>query len=253
MFTNRKHVYQRETGTRLSLLHGVELTHDGTVMSLPPSAQRLLVFLALQRGRVLRSYVAGVLWIDFSQDAANASLRTTLWRLRRPACPLVEASASHVALAPEVAVDLHDVTVFTERVLLGDGRHIDPRQLLELLQAGELLPDWYDDWVVIERERFRQQRLHALEAICDKLVSEGRYALAVETGLTAIALEPLRESTHRSVMRAHLAEGNRNEALRQYRLCRRLLQEQLGLEPSQDTELLRVRCDRRDAAVTRVA
>ena len=40
---------------------------------------------------------------------------------------------------------------------------------------GELLPDWYDDWVLLERERFRQLRLHALDALCDDLTRAGRH------------------------------------------------------------------------------
>jgi DNA-binding SARP family transcriptional activator len=92
--------------------------------------------------------------------------------------------------------------------------------------------DWYDDWVILARERFRQARLHALEALCLSLASSGRYAEAAEAGLAAVAGEPLRESAHRALIQAHLAQGNPGEAIRQYRLCRRLLHEQLGLEPS---------------------
>jgi len=55
---------------------------------------------------------------------------------------------------------------------------------------------------------------------------------ALEVGLAAVAAEPLRESAHRAVVSVHLAEGNTAEAIRQYRLCRRLLKEQLGVEPS---------------------
>ena len=59
--------------------------------------------------------------------------------------------------------------------------------------------------------------------------------------MAAVAVEPLRESAHRAVMRVHLAEGNRNEALRQYELCRRALAP-VGLMPSAETVTLRGRC-----------
>ncbi len=229
---------------RLSLLQGFELEHDQAPVLLPLTAQRLVAFLALHRRRLLRVYVAGVLWIDSSQESANASLRTTLWRLRQP-FPLVDASASHLALNQEVSVDLHRVSALSHAVVSGGGD--DASDLAELIDAGDLLPDWYDDWVVIERERFRQRRLHALEALCERLAGQGRYGEAVEAGLTAVAGEPLRESTHRAVMRAHLAEGNRHEALRQYGMLRALLCDQLGLEPTAETELLRQRCERRAA------
>ncbi|HEX2156656.1 MAG TPA: bacterial transcriptional activator domain-containing protein, partial [Actinomycetes bacterium] len=98
--------------------------------------------------------------------------------------------------------------------------------------AGDLLPDWYEDWVVLERERLRQLRLHALEALCARLTGAGRFGAAVQAGLAAVAGEPLRESAHRTLIRAHLAEGNPGEAVRQYHLYRRLLTDELAIEPS---------------------
>jgi DNA-binding SARP family transcriptional activator len=92
--------------------------------------------------------------------------------------------------------------------------------------------------VLIERERFRQLRLHALEALCRRLTDAGRHGEATEAGLAAVACEPLRESAHRAVVAAHLSEGNAGEALRQYEACRALLGRQLGLEPTAAFERL---------------
>jgi DNA-binding SARP family transcriptional activator len=100
--------------------------------------------------------------------------------------------------------------------------------------SAELLPTWYDDddWLLVERERFHQLRLHALEALCQRLTAAGRYGQAVDAGLAAVAAEPLRESAQRTLIKAHLAEGNYGEANRQYELCRHLLAEELGVQPS---------------------
>jgi DNA-binding SARP family transcriptional activator len=106
----------------------------------------------------------------------------------------------------------------------------DVRRLVRT--SDELLPDWYDEWVVVERERYRQVRLHALEALCVELASTGDYADAVEAGLAAVTMEPLRESAHRALMVAHLAEDNAVEALREFRAFSRLLHEELRLDPS---------------------
>ena len=95
------------------------------------------------------------------------------------------------------------------------------------------MPDWYDDWLLIERERFRQLRLHALEALCSYLADRGLFAAAAQAGLSAVAGEPLRESAHRALITAHLLEGNFSEAMRQYRIYSQILQTQLGLEPSE--------------------
>jgi len=102
------------------------------------------------------------------------------------------------------------------------------------LFTGDLLPDWYDDdWLLLERERFRQLRLRALDALCARHLRAGRSGEALDAGLLSLAGEPLRESAHRAVIRVHLADGNAVEALRQYRLCCRLLHDQLGIEPTQ--------------------
>src|SRR2546423_13153457 len=73
----------------LSLLHGFSLERSPAPIQLPLSAQRVLAFLALHAGSLQRLFVAGNLWMDSSEEHANASLRTALWRLRRPDCTLV--------------------------------------------------------------------------------------------------------------------------------------------------------------------
>lgn len=74
--------------------------------------------------------------------------------------------------------------------------------------------------------------MYALEALALSLAEQGRFAVAVQVGLAAVRIEPLRESAHRAVIRVHLAEGNVTEAVRQYRLCQRLFEQELGLAPS---------------------
>lgn len=215
---------------RLGLLRGFELRRDGGLVDLPFSAQRVIAFLALHDRPLQRLYVAGNLWLESSEDRANASLRTALWRLGRPSCRLVESSTTHLALAPNVAVDVREARDAAERLI----EHADATRTSAktLYGAGELLPDWYDDWVLIERERFRQLRLHALERLCEQYTAAGRYAEAAEAGLAAVEGEVLRESAHRVLIKLYLAEGNPGEALRQYRFFRGVLKEQLGLEPS---------------------
>lgn len=102
-----------------------------------------------------------------------------------------------------------------------------------LLDGGELLPGWYDDWVIFERERLRQLRLHALEVSAQRIAARGDYARALQLVLEAAQTEPLRESAHRIVIAIHLAEGNVYEALRHYAFVRDLLLAELGIAPSE--------------------
>lgn len=215
----------------LSLLDAFELRCEDRVVELPLSAQRLLAFVALHERPLLRVYVAGTLWLEANDARASASLRSSLWRLNRPGHRLVEATPTHLRLDPAVGVDLRQALALARRVIAGsaDGDEVDAAQAA---LGGELLPDWYDDWLLFERERFRQVSLHALEALADEHMRAGRATRALEAALSAVEAEPLRESAHRALIRVHLAEGNRGEALRQYGVCRRLLLERLGVEPS---------------------
>lgn len=228
--------------TRVNLLRGFDLCRDGQRVELPPGAQRLVAFVAL-KGRVLqRGYVSGTLWMDYNQDAANANLRTALWRLRQLSYPLIRTSPTQLSLSADVIVDVREAIAVAGRVA-ASGSDCREDDLNVITPAGDLLPDWYDEWLVIERERFRQARLHALEALCAALSQKGDYAKAIEVGLGAVESEPLRESAHRAIMRVHVAEGNFSEALRQYALCRDSLS-QAGLRLSEAIETLREECTR---------
>ena len=215
---------------RLNVLSGFELLHQGVMVPLPLSVQRIMALLALHGRPLQRVYVAGVLWINSSEAHANASLRTTLWRTNGVAKSIVQARRQWIGLVPGVDTDLCEAIGCADRALGAQGTTRD--DLVILSRAGDVLPDWYEDWVVIERERFRQLRLHALERLCETLAAERRFAEATSAGLSAIAGEPLRESAHRALIAAYLAEGNAGEALRHYRLFARLLRRQLQLRPS---------------------
>jgi DNA-binding SARP family transcriptional activator len=219
----------------LSLLDGFELRCAGEPVALPPAAQRLLAFVALDEQPRRRLYLAGMLWTDATEARAAASLRSSLWRLQRPGHRVVATTSTHVGLAHGVDVDLRGASALAHGLLDGsaDWRAVPP--------AGgplehELLPDWYDDWALLERERFRQLALHALETAAERQLEAGLPHRALETALAVVRRDPLRESAHRLVIRVHLAEGNAVEALRQHDLCRRLLRERLGVEPSPQLE-----------------
>lgn len=194
------------------------------------STQRLVAFLALNARPLQRLHVAGKLWIDSSEEHANACLRTALWRLKRLDATVVAATSTQLTLADSVAVDVRETAAQANAILRGGSN--GEATLHALSDAGELLPDWYDDWVLIERERLRQLVLRALERVSAQAKAAGRFADAVEAGLAAIAQEPLRESAHRLVVEAHLADGNPGEAIRQYRVYARLLRAELGSAPS---------------------
>jgi DNA-binding SARP family transcriptional activator len=194
-------------------------------------AQRLLAYLALRRRPVLRDHAAEELWLDASQRHAQGSLRSALWRLRQPTCPLVHVCGNRLEVAPELAVDVHEALAWAHWMLDANAS-ADALDLRGLAYPGDILPDWYDDWVILERERFRLLRLEALEELCDRLLLAGRLAGALEAALSAAHADPLRESAQRALIRVHLAHGNVAQAVDQYRRFRTRLERELGLAPS---------------------
>jgi DNA-binding SARP family transcriptional activator len=222
---------RRVGALRLQLLGGFEFRLDDRPLRLPLSTQRVVAFLAFHPRPLQRIYVAGSLWPDTTEERAQASLRTALWRLRLRGIEVAPASATHVAFAPSVEVDVHDAAARAERLVHRTGP-ADSRDLVRLCDVGEVLPDWYDEWVVVQRERFHQLRLHALEALSEQCTRDRRFGQAADAGLAAVASDPLRESAHRAVIAAHLAEGNAADAARQYGLYRALVRDRLGIEPS---------------------
>lgn len=212
----------------LSLLEGFDLRCDGRPVLLPVTAQRVVAFLALHDHDLQRPYVAGSLWREATEERASANLRSALWRIHRSGLHLVQAGRNYLGLAPDVRVDVRELLSQARALLGGDPDvTVDERFL-----AMDLLPDWYDEWLIVEREPLRQLRLHALEALTERLIAEGKYGHAANAALAAVRAEPLRETPHRLLVTLHLLEGNRVEALREYRAYKESLWNELRIEPS---------------------
>jgi DNA-binding SARP family transcriptional activator len=223
---------QRDNGCpSLDLLGGFELRLDDHVAVLPMTAKRLLVFLAFQRRPLARAHIAQSLWLEVSERHADGNLRSALWKINCLNASLVAATGGQLAIGLHVAVDLRRSIALAEK-LTHDSASVPDSELDRRMLSEELLPDWYEDWVLAERERYRQLRLHGLECLCQRLTALGSFGPAVQAGLTAVAGEPLRESANLVLIRAYLAEGNRIEAIRHYRSFRDLLYTEIGARPS---------------------
>lgn len=191
----------------LRLLKGFMLSVGQSCVSITSSAQRLVAFLALQDMPRTRAYVAGTLWPDATVSRANANLRSSLWHTGHR---VIDASAQELAIGKYITVDIHDAVARAHR-LLDISRPCDDILTTQTRAdlSADLLPDWTEnDWVLIEQEQYHQLRLHALEAMCERLTAARRHGEA-------------------------LAAGNRAAALNQYDQCCSVLRDELGLKPSQ--------------------
>jgi DNA-binding SARP family transcriptional activator len=217
----------------VTLLGGFRLRVGRKDVELVAGAQRLAALLAL-RGRMSRSRLAGTLWPDTTEQRALASLRTGIWRINTTTPRLVACSAGMVDLDAAVRVDVRELVDRALKLMRDDAPQGGSWNHLPE-DDGELLPDWEDEWLVDDRERLRQLRLHVLETLAGRLATEGRFGLALELALAALRSDVLRESAHRSVISVHMAEGNVSEARRAYATCCEVLERELGIAPTAAT------------------
>lgn len=224
------------------LLGGPYVMLNGYRMEIPEGSKRLLVFAALGTGRVDRRYAAGCLWPVGNDGRAAGNLRSALWRLKGAGIDLLESDKCSLMLRPGTVVDVRILCEWAARLVDGSAIQADLNAVNWHNDVMHLLPGWYDDWVIFERERIRQRFLHALEVLSRRLAAVGRCAEAVEAAISAVSADPLRESANKTLIEAHLAEGNLVEGRRAYQRYRDTLRRELGVEPGRELASL-VRLD----------
>ena len=179
-----------------------------------------------------RVRAASELWPAVPAVQAAASLRSTVWRARRLG-PLLRPGVTTLRLGPDVDVDTNRLAAARQ----GAGELHDVSSWAGTFHL-ELLPDWPDEWVTLERERLRHLELQVLDDQVAALASRGRVTDALDTALRAIRLEPLRESSHQALIRIFLESGNRSAALSHDQAFVSLLRSELGLAPDPRTTAL---------------
>jgi DNA-binding SARP family transcriptional activator len=223
--------------TELQLLGGFRLTVGGELVDVGRTGQRLLAVVAARGRQATRSQIAHALWPDTTSDRAHANLRTALYRLGRRAPGAVHATASYLQLSAGMQIDLEVTTRLAGRILAGEFGDAAEGRLADVLHANlyeDLLPDWDDEWLTDHQYRHRQLRLTALEKLSVDLAAAGQHGAAVQAALAAVQADSLRDSAHESLIRACLAQGNRHEAYTHFTAYRRMLRDELGLDPPAD-------------------
>jgi len=201
-------------------------------------AQALLAYLALHPGQACsRDSLAGLLWSGTTDEHARHNLRQTLFALRQAVAPDPFIVEGELVGLQESAVEV-DVTAFERGVALGthdalrEATGLYRGELLEGLRIDEAP---FDDWLAAERQRLRELGLNGLEKLLAMDLAAGDVERAAETGLRLLALDPLSESVHRTLMDLYARQGRRTAALRQYQRCAEALRRELGVEPEAAT------------------
>lgn len=217
----------------------------------------LLVYLAVHGGQPQnREALAALLWSESSDSDARASLRQSLANLKRllnVTRPLLDINWHTVTLHTEgVWVDTavcttllaacethpHDALARCTDCLarLAEAASLYRGDFLTGLQVADAPA--FDEWRLLEQEKWYQQALAVLHSLTVAYAESGRYAKMEQYARQQLALAPWREEAHRQLMQALLGNGRRSEALAQYENCRRLLATELGVEPTAETVAL---------------
>ena len=229
----------------LALLGGFQGRVDASApLTLPTrKSQALLAFLALPPGRSHpREKLASLLWGGMREPQARRGLRQSLFTLRKavdaePPALLIDGET--VALNP-TSVDV-DVVEFERQVAEGTPAALERAATLyrgELLEGLALQEAPFEEWLLAERERLRELVLEALAKLLRHQRTTEATEAALRTGLRLLALDPLQEPVHRTVMRLYVQLGRRPSALRQYQICIGVLQRELSMEPETTTKQL---------------
>jgi len=241
---------------RLSLFGTPRLTREGKKVKMDTrKAIALLAYLALTGETHTRDTLATLFWPESDQSRGRASLRRTLSTLRGGVGEEnLQVSRDELALHPKSNLKV-DVWEF-EELLMAYTAHDHPEEqvcplcISPLEQAAELysgdfmagftLRDApaFDNWQFYEADRLRRAFGGVLEKLVIGLSERGEYDRAVEYAARWLALDQLQESAHRWLMRLYAWKGQRNNALRQYQNCVRILEEELGVAPVEQTRQL---------------
>ncbi len=211
-------------------------------------ARMVLIYLALEGERMHgRDELAYYFWPDLPPDAARLNLRQALHRIRaaidRPDSPsILLGKREQVGINPEVPlwVDLHPFLTAHNQPSVND------LETAITLYRGEFLAELshtpisaeFEEWVMTRRERLHRHALGLLERLQYLHEQAGELERAICCAQRHIELEPWDEGAHQRLIRLFALNGQSAAALDQYRACCKVLQDELGVEPSEETEQL---------------
>ena len=216
-------------GWDLRVLGFWQLRYNGVPIAVGARQQRLLTALALLHTQP-RRVLATRLWPDSPERQSAGNLRASVFRISHELPELLSA-AEPLRLDSAVRVDLHEVRELITRITFAGGLPVPPESI-DLLQDADLLPGWYEEWVIEQQDHLLNQRIQALEAVAHTYLAAGSFSRALHAARAATVVDPLRESAQHLLVRCHLAEDNYASALRAYRSFRAQLDRELGVEPS---------------------
>ena len=221
------------------LLGSPQIALDGAPVSFDTrKAVALLAYLACTKRGLSRERLAALLWPEYA-DARNALRRTlsTLQHAIGPGWLAVDRDQVAVVQRPELWLDVAEFEAALDKAIDRAALAAAVALYHDDFLAGFTLRDAsaFDEWQFFEAERLRQRLAGALERLAELHAATGAHEDAIEAARRRLGLDPLHEPAQRALMRSYAAAGQRSAALRQYRSCARLLEQELGVAPGDET------------------
>ncbi len=247
----------------LTFLGPFQATMDGVPITDFDSdrVRALLAYLAVESERAhRRESLTGMFWPERPERTARHNLSQALSNLRRLMDDDQTASPhlviTHHTVQFDTSGDAHlDVAAFTD-LIITCRRHDHVRQALcdpclarleraATLYQGAFLEGYsladapaFEEWVTLQREHLHRLAIETLEDLAAAYEQRGAFAQGVQVARRAVAMDPLRESAHRALMRLLALAGERSAAIAQYDACCRILADELGVEAEEETRAL---------------
>ncbi|MBI5302786.1 MAG: tetratricopeptide repeat protein [Chloroflexi bacterium] len=224
---------------RVTLLGAFQVERDAQTIHLPTrKVESLLAYLALHPEPHAREKLAALCWGDSTDELARRSLRTALFSLRQElGNDLLLADRETVQLNPDFPIWVDAREIADCRLQIADSEIENLK--LKIENYHDLLPDFYDDWILPEREQLRAIYIDALLHLAQHHRAKSEYARAIELAQKVLTHDPANEKADQHIIFCHAATGDRIGALKQFDECAKMLREELGVEPSPETIALR--------------
>ena len=198
-------------------------------------AEALLVYLACTRAAHTREYLAELLWEERAPSRSLSNLRVVLASLNKQIGGFISITRESIAfeLDSNTRLDVWDLET-----------HLQAGSLKEAISIyrGDFLQGFYlrgaggfERWSDSERTRLRQSVIDALHRLVDRLLGEFLWEEGIGYARKLLQIEPLDESAHRKMMSLLYFSGQRSAALAHFENCSRLLKDELGVEPEEQT------------------
>ncbi|KRE52391.1 hypothetical protein ASG92_25410 [Arthrobacter sp. Soil736] len=223
-------VKDKDVRFQLNLFQRWQLLCGQTEVHVASRQQRLIAALALFGPRN-RHYMSGLLWPDSPEARALESLRVSMHLISRQTPGLLVNGGAVLSLVDSLSVDLHQC-LEQVRNCERSGSSADEDDCLSHVRCADLLPGWYEDWVILEQNRLRNLRLRVLVGHARRWLEQGEAEKAADAARSALELEPLQESCVGLLMRAELKQGNRARAVNTFENFKARLTAELGVSPS---------------------